>query len=799
MKFYFVVLTTLWFVLPVFGQECTHSVSGEIIDFHDKTPLKGALVLVVGQNTKVTTDNLGKFTIKGLCTNEIELEISHPECTSQFLAVNTNEKKELKISLEHHLELLEEVQVIGATQKKKTASSIEKTLQLQTLERMSSGSLGDVLKKIPGVSSLNTGANIVKPVIQGLSGSRVLILNNEVRMQDMEWGDEHAPNIDVNVANRITLIKGAGALQYGGDAIGGVILIAPEKIVAKDSLYGKFLANGATNGRGGNATLELVKSFENGWFVKAQGSYKRLGDLEAPNYVLSNTGISQVGGSLQIGKNNFKEGWEAYYSYFDSDIAILRASHIGNVDDLITAINSKQPNFIGPFGYTIDNPSQEVTHHLLKGNYFRRFEGLGKLKIQYDYQQNQRFEYDLRRGESRGVPSIDLTLRTHTISSDFKIDADNQKQLKFGIMGRLQNNAADPSTGVRRLIPDYDKYDIGAFATGEYNLSNQLILDAGLRYDFSRIDAKKFYQRSRWEERGYNVDFGDLVVEDFGSQLLTNPVLDFHNLSGTLGLKYDLGGETDISVNYALSQRAPNPSELFSEGLHHSAARIELGDLRTKSETSNKVALAIEKKSTKWGYNVAPYVNGIDNFILLEPSGVEFTIRGAFPVWSYRQTKALLMGIDASLYKQWLSNWRTEHQVSYIKGSDKTLDRALINVPPIRLLNRLIYKRPQWNGLRVALESNYVFEQNEFPPNITVFSPQVNENVVLDINTPPPAYHVLNMDMEMTFKMLKKDDFTIGMNISNLLNDSYRDYLNRQRFFADNMGRNVQLRLKLYF
>ncbi len=798
MKFYLAVLTALWLAPPIFAQDCTQSVSGEIIDFHDKTPLSGALVVVVNQDLQVTTDDKGKFTIKGLCASTIELEISHPECTSQFLKVDIHDKKELKISLEHHLELLEEVQVVGAAQKQKTPSSIEKTVQLGTIERMSGGSLGDVLKTVSGVSSLNTGANIVKPVIQGLNGSRVLILNNEVRMQDMEWGAEHAPNIDINAANRITLVKGAGALQYGGDAIGGVILITPEKMAAKDSLYGKILANGVTNGRGGNATLELTKSFENGWFVKAQGSYKRLGDLEAPAYVLSNTGISQVGGSLQIGKNNFKEGWEAYYSYFDTDIAILRASHIGNVDDLITAINSKQPSFISPFGYTIDNPSQEVTHHLIKGNYYKRFEGLGKLKIQYDYQQNQRFEYDLRRGDARGIPSIDLTLRTHTFSSDFKIDADSEKQLMFGVMGRWQNNEADPSTGVRRLIPDYDKYDLGAFATLEYHVSNQLILDGGLRYDFSRIDAKKFYQRSRWEERGYDQDFAALVIEDFGTQLLTNPVLDFHNVSGTLGGKYKLGNETDIRVNYALSQRAPNASEVFSEGLHHSAARIELGDLRIKSEISHKVAVALEKKSVKWGYSLAPYANRINDFILLEPSGVEFTIRGAFPVWAYRQTDALLLGVDANIYSQWFSKWRSEHQLSFIKGRDETLGNALINVPPVRLQNSLIYQNPTLKGLRVAIESNYVFRQNEFPPNITVFSPEDNSSIVLDINTPPPAYHLLNLDVETAFK-LQKNTLTLGVNISNLLDTEYRDYLNRLRLFADDIGRNISLRLKYIF
>ncbi len=781
---------------PVLGQECSHSISGVVIDFHDKTPLSGASIVITGLNRQVATDSLGRFYIDNLCEGPVELEVSHPECTSQFVTVVPSEKKDVKILLEHHLEELEEVQVVGAAQKKQTASSIENTVQLETIERLAGGNLGDMLKQISGVSSLNTGANIVKPVIQGLSGSRILILNNGVRMQDMEWGDEHAPNIDVNAANRLTLIKGAGALQYGGDAIGGVIMVTPERVFAKDSLYGKFLANGVTNGRGGNVTMEVIRSFDSGWFLKVQGSYKRLGDLEAPDYILSNTGVSQLGASLQFGKNSFKEGWEAFYSYFNTDIAILRASHIGNVDDLINAINSQQPNVVEPFGYNIDNPRQEVSHHLAKGSYYRRFEGAGKMTLQYDFQRNQRFEYDLRRGDRGNIPSIDLQLSTHTFAGDFKIDANERNKMHFGLLARYQENFADPSTGVRRLIPDYEKYDVGLFATTEYFLSNNLLIDAGFRYDFSRIDAKKFYQLSRWEERGYDVDFNDLILEDLGSQLLTNPVLDYHNVSATAGLQYNINSETELRFNYALSQRAPNPSELFSEGLHHSAARIELGDLRIDSETSHKVGLAIEKKSEKWGYSVMPYVNRINDFIVLEPTGAEFTIRGAFPVWSYRQTNALLAGIDASLYAQWMPRWRSEHQISFIKGKDQTLDRALINIPPVQFENEVVYQNPDLRHLRVALESSYVFRQNEFPPNIEVFSPLDNQNVLLDINTPPPAYHLLNLDIEAQFTVLRKNDLTIGLNVSNVLNTSYRDYLNRLRFFADDLGRNLALRLK---
>ena len=111
-------------------------------------------------------------------------------------------------------------------------------------------SLGDAIKEIPGVSSINTGNTIVKPVINGLHSSRVLIMTNNVRLQDQEWGIEHAPNIDINSAGSVSLIKGANALEYGGDAIGGVIIVNPIRIFAKDSLFGKTIINGQSNSKG---------------------------------------------------------------------------------------------------------------------------------------------------------------------------------------------------------------------------------------------------------------------------------------------------------------------------------------------------------------------------------------------------------------------------------------------------------------------------------------------------------------------------------------------------------------------
>jgi len=793
MKLFIVVVLAILSGNYLTSQDCNSILLGEVVDFHDNTPLANATIEVNGKQLQAVTDASGKFSFKTLCNGLVEIEISHPDCKSQFVQILIDGDTYHKIRLEHHLEELEEVKVVGDASE--TTSSQEEQLSVETIEKYSGNSLGEALKSIAGVSSLNTGANIVKPVIQGLNGSRVLMLNNNVRMQDMEWGEEHAPNIDINSNQSISVIKGAGALEFGGDAIGGVIILNPLPIARVDSLFGKTQMNLFSNGRGGNITSTLIKSYDSGLYFKVQGSLKRLGDLEAPDYLLSNTGIRENSFSFNFGKRDFIKGWEAYYSFFDSDIGILRASHIGNVDDLINAINSPQPSIVNEFSYQLSNPKQEVTHHLVKFNYYQRFKASGKLNLQYDYQNNNRFEFDIRRGDRANIPSLDLRLQTHTFSPSFEFDAKQEFHLKFGALGRYQNNFADPSTEAKRLIPDYNKYDFGFYTIAEYELQENWTLDAGLRYDFTQVNAKKFYGTTRWEERNYDQEFQDLVIEDLGTQLLVNPIFNYHNVSATGGFKYEFGTNQMLKLNYAFAQRAPNPSELFSDGLHHSAARIELGDLRIKSEASSKVSASYELNASNWQLSLAPFLNSINDFIVIEPTGTEETNRGAFPVWTYRQTDAQLVGVDVSLLKKWSSNISSDHQFSWVRGVDKTLDEPLINIPAANINTGISYSKKAWNNFKASLESQYTFKQNRTPEDIMVFSPLQQSEVLLEINSAPPAYHLMNLDFSADFSLKKQDDFSVGLRITNLLNTNYRDYLNRLRYFVDDLGSTINLRL----
>ena len=199
---------------------------------------------------------------------------------------------------------------------------------------------------------------------------------------------------------------------------------------------------------------------------------EKSGDLKSPDYYLTNTGLNSKGITLRAGKKSFESGFEAYYSYLNSEIGILRASHIGNINDLINAINSNQPLVAEDFSYDINNPKQDVTHQIFKANYYKRFKNFGKIDIQYDYQENQRFEYDIRVGDDRDKPALDLNLTTHTLTSNILLDAKNNFEHNAGVLFRFQDNFANPDTGVKRLIPDYEKYDFDVIILNFFRIYN---------------------------------------------------------------------------------------------------------------------------------------------------------------------------------------------------------------------------------------------------------------------------------------------------------------------------------------
>jgi iron complex outermembrane receptor protein len=786
--------------LTTTSQNCTLTLSGKVIDLHDGSLLSGATLVVAETETVVQTSMDGVYSISNLCSNTTySIKVLHSSCETKTFSLKILGDSVRDFKLEHHLEELNEIILEGKAYENKTTTVLEKNINQETLEQYSAGTLGDALNSLSGVSSLNKGNGIVKPIINGLHSSRIIMINNGVRMQDQEWGKEHAPNIDVNSVGRLTLVKSASALQYGGDAMGGIIIAEGLKTPVKDSLYGKTIVTAASNGRGGGVTSQLTKSFKNGWYSTVQGTLKRFGDVESADYILSNTGLMEKDLSFRLGLNRFDYGLEGYYSYYNTTIGILRSSHAANASSQIRAINSNEPLIIRNFTYDIEYPNQDVKHHLARIKGFKNFESLGKVNFQYDYQKNKRFEYDIRRGNDRDTPALDLELDTHTVLVDVK-KASDALELKYGIMGRFQTNFANPDTGIRRLIPDYDKYDYGVYVIGDYKINDKWQVESGIRYDYSFIDAFKYYKNSVWIERGYDLLFPDIVVNELSTQLLTNPKLEFNNLSATLGFNYNISEKSSLFFNQSMASRAPNPSELFSDGLHHAIARIELGDLRFKSEIGHKTDLTYTFESERFNFSVNPFYNLIQDFILIEPTGLRETIRGNFQVWEYRQTEVQLFGVDIDVSYNLNKALKFTHQLSLVKGYERGNNLPLINMPPVNTKNQISYSNQKLNNLKLSLESEYVFAQNEYPDNnFEVYIPVLETTETLDISTPPNTYHLLKLNGSMDFKVSKTASLKVGLEITNLLNSSYRSYLNLLRYYADDLGRNFLLNLKLNY
>ncbi|MAX70375.1 MAG: TonB-dependent receptor [Flavobacteriaceae bacterium] len=782
-----------------YSQDCNYTFIGNLQDFHDKSAIASATIYIKEKDKYLVSDFDGKFKIEDLCSGTLTLTISHVNCETKTVLFNiTNDSSEI-IFLEHHLEELSEV-VVSSTIKTET-TSIEQSLNKSEIENYSDKSLGDALNSVSGVSSLNTGNTIVKPMIHGLHSSRLLIINNNVRLFDQEWGDEHAPNIDINSADRIEVVKGANTLRYGSDAIGGLILVNPKKYAAIDSLFGSTMLSLNSNGRGGNVNTELVKTYQSGFYTKFQSSYRKFGDFKSSDYYLTNTGFKNFNASLRFGYNSFEKGFEAYYSVVNNELGILAASHIGNVNDLVASINSGQPRIIEDFSYDIENPRQSILHHLGKIEAYRRFKGLGKLTVQYDLQINRRKEFDLRRGDRDNVPVVDLSLFTNSLQSNLRIDYIDNLKIDTGIMARYQQNDAVSGTGARPLIPDYDKYDASIYTVGNYDLNETSDLSAGLRYDFSKIEATKSYNISDWEAYNYDVLFPEFETSNIdNSQILTRPKFTYHNISASFGYSKRFNNDLSFSFNYGLATRVPNPSELFSDGLHHGAARIEIGLLTIDKEVANKFVASLERNNENFGFTISPYYKQIDNYIQLIPAGITTTIRGAFPVWEYNQIDARIFGVDIDINKKINNNLKYNGGISLLRGDNISEDIPLILMPATNFNNSISYFNENLNSLTLSLNHKTVLQQKRYPDyNFFTFNPILQEDVYVDISSTPPAYSLFSFNSSMSFKAFKKGSLKIEFNVENIFNTSYREYLNRLRYFADDLGRNFNLKIKINY
>jgi iron complex outermembrane receptor protein len=773
--------------------DCSLSISGIVNDTQSREHLIGGSVFALEAQKAVAANAEGEYQITGLCPGRYTIVCSYVGHVADTAVVML---EGASIILHFHLQE-DETQLSTVTiQAKMTLSTSTQAvgmLEGSTLERTRGRSLGESLKEITGVSTLQTGPSIFKPVIQGLHSNRILILNNGIRQEGQQWGSEHAPEIDPFVATKLSVIKGAAAVRYGPDAIGGVVLVEPPALKKEAGIQGELNLVGISNGIGGvaSAVVEGGSGKWKGLGWRLQGTYKRLGDSHAARYNLTNTGLRELNFSGALGYHREHFGLEAFYSRFNTDLAILQSAHTGSLDDLEKAINSPVPLVIGDFTYAIDYPRQQVSHDLIKLNTYYRFPNAGKISLQYGGQFNSRQEYDRRRGGRSDTPEQYMQLTTHTLDAVFEDRERKSWDGSAGMTASLQDNFNNPITGINPLIPQYTNTGLGIFLIERW-IKERIELELGARYDYRFLDVK---------------------IRD-RSQNLLNPQYTFHNTSGTLGLLYRLNGNSTFRSNLATAWRPPNAAELFSNGLHHGTGTIERGNEGLQTEKAYKWinTYNYSNRNVKDGkgleLELSAYHNYIQNYIYLEPRDVELTIRGAFPVFNYNQTNATFTGLDASLHWFFAKNLSWRSKASLVRARDASQDGYLIFIPADRYENAITYQAARatifkdlffsFSVLNVAAQSRapQVFTVGQLreataSPDDALAIPQQT----FDFAIAPKGYTLLNL--EMGFSLPRHLNVNVGVN--NLLNTSYRDYMNRFRYYADDIGRNVTVKIKYTF
>ncbi len=381
---------------PATKDSCQHHFEGYIRDLSTRQPLPFATVQIENTNQGAVADEQGHFSFTNLCQNEFDVVVSS---VGYKQAVHHHDPyhETPNIFLASDSITLQSVTVEGKSQPGQLFSGTVESLSSAEINNYHAQNLGDLASNLTGVSMVSTGQNVVKPMIHGLTSNRILIINNGVRHEFQSWGQEHAPEIDVSTVDNISVVKGAATVRYGPEALGGVLLINPPAMELRTDWQGKANLIGKSNGRSGEGSIQLQKGYRR-IALLAQAAYTSQGDLHAPDYILSNTGKRESSLSMGTRYHYRSLDFSAYFSHFAQNLGILRGSITGNLEDLANALESKQPQPTSSFTYAINNPHQEVQHDMVKLN--GKWNGQNQsVDVQYAFQNNQRQEYDVRRGK----------------------------------------------------------------------------------------------------------------------------------------------------------------------------------------------------------------------------------------------------------------------------------------------------------------------------------------------------------------------------------------------------------------
>jgi iron complex outermembrane recepter protein len=624
-------------------------VDGVVTDVETGAPLAGAVVRVVGLGRQDVTHQNGEYHLVNLPAGRHTLLFERIGYRREVREIDARPREAIELDVAMRASAIElpgliVTGTVGARLGDEAVRPVN-VLAGQELLRKMDMTLAGSLRQEAGLAATSMGPATARPVIRGLGGDRVLVLEDGVRTGDLSAASpDHAVAIDPLNAQRLEVVRGPAALLYGSNAIGGVVNIIRDEVPASlpDRVTGAVSMQAQSVNRGG-ALAAMTNAGVGSWALRAEGTARQAGDLRVPGAVLGNTGVRTVNASL--GASAF-EPWGhvgAAYRVHDSHYGVpgLPGAHEHGVDVELRrhALHAQLQHLPrrGPFS-ALDG-TFNYTHY-----YHREIEQEGVLGT----------EFGLLTGAG------ELIARHGHIG--------RLGDGAFGVRAQWQDFAAGGSIGTQPAV----EHALAAFFLEEVELG-RILVQFGGRYDWHRITPFETIAES---------EIGHVRVRTFGS------------LSGSIGAHYDFGGGWHLGANVARAYRTPSITELFSLGPHLAAQSYEVGNPDLPAEFGLGFDVFMRVGQDELRGELAVFRNELTNYIYYANTGLE-TGTG-LPIFQAVAHDARLTGAEAGVEWNALRNVVFEGVVSFVRGTNRGSGEPLPQIPPLNGLLHVRYERPAY-------------------------------------------------------------------------------------------------------
>lgn len=787
------------------------SLTGNVKDKQTGEALPGVTIYIPDLKTGAVSTIDGTYKIENLPSTKILVQVSFLGYKTIIEMIDLSSIASKDFVMEISIKEINEVVVTGtskATEIRKSPIPIV-AIDKNHIDQNLNTNVIDVIAQLPGVSTVTTGPNVSKPFIRGLGYNRVLTLFDGVRQEGQQWGDEHGVEVDEFSVDRIEVVKGPSSLIYGSDALAGVVNLMPAPPVLDGVLKGSILSNYQTNnGLIGNSFALAGNTNGVVWGGRISNKMARNYQNEQDGRVYG-TSFKETDGNGYIGLNQHWGYSHLKFSIFDDLQSIPNGSRdsttrrftkqITETDSVRPIVSDEELN-----SYTIPLVHQHIQHYKIisTSNFIIKNSKLG---LNLGYQQNIRREFT--HPQRTDIAGLYLILNSYTYDIKYHLPEKNGWEATIGINGMYQDNS---NKGTEFIIPDYTLFDIGPFAFIKKSFS-KLDVSIGLRYDNRSFknDAMYITQNS---ETGFNMQ--TYIPDTVGaSQPFSEYIHTFSGYSGSIGATYSLSDNFFIKANIARGYRAPNISEISSNGVHPGINIYQIGNPDFKSELSLQEDIGLFFSSQHLTCELDFFNNNISNYIynekVLNSNGRDSIVVPGNQTFQFQAAMAQLYGAEASIdiHPHPLDWLHFENSISILSSLNKGVKGIPITdsakylpfIPPMHTHTELradIKKKfKHFSSLYVKVEMEYFAKQNKaylafntetVTPSYTLFNAGIGVDVINRSGNVLFSFHFL------------------GNNIADV---TYQAHLSRLKYFENypnngsgtsgiyNMGRNISFKL----